>query len=61
MIHGTRVALMHAAKKEDRESRWVMELKNRSYNNVAAVALAAKHVRIIWAMLARGTEYRVAA
>lgn len=61
LIHGTRVALMHAAKKEDRKSRWVMELKNQSCNNVAAVALAAKHARIIWAMLARGTEYRVAA
>lgn len=61
LIHGTRVALMHAAKKEDRKSRWVMELKSRSCNNVAAVALAAKHARIIWAMLARGTEYRVAA
>jgi transposase len=61
LIHGTRTALMHAAKKEDRKSRWVVELKNRSCNNVAAVALAAKHARIIWAMLARGTEYRVVA
>lgn len=61
LIHGTRTALLHAAKKEDRKSRWVIELKNRSCNNVAAVALAAKHARIVWAMLAKGTEYRVAA
>lgn len=61
LIHGTRTALQHAAKREDRKSRWVMELKSRSCSNVAAVALAAKHARIIWAMLARGTEYRVAA
>lgn len=61
LIHGTRTALQYAAKKEDRKSRWVVELKNRSCNNVAAVALAAKHARIIWAMLARGTEYKVAA
>jgi transposase len=61
LIHGTRTALQHAAKKEDRKSQWVMELKSRSCNNVAAVALAAKHARIIWAMLVRGTEYRVAA
>lgn len=60
LIHGTRVALQHAAEKQDRKSRWVLELKNRSCNNVAAVALAAKHARIIWAMLARGTEYKVA-
>lgn len=61
LIHGTRVALQHAAEKQDRKSRWALELKNRSCNNVAAVALAAKHARIIWAMLARGTEYKVAA
>jgi poly-gamma-glutamate capsule biosynthesis protein CapA/YwtB (metallophosphatase superfamily) len=28
--------------------------------NVAAVALAAKHARIAWAILAHGTEYRPA-
>ena len=28
--------------------------------NVAAVALAAKHARIAWAMLAKGTEYQPA-
>lgn len=61
LIHGTRVALQHAANKQDRKSRWAMELKRRSCNNVAAVALAAKHARIVWAMLARGTEYRAAA
>ena len=39
---------------------FVERLKARSCNNVAAVALAAKNARIIWAMLARGTDYRVA-
>jgi poly-gamma-glutamate capsule biosynthesis protein CapA/YwtB (metallophosphatase superfamily) len=29
--------------------------------NVAAVALAAKHARIAWAILAHGTDYRPAA
>jgi hypothetical protein len=29
-------------------------------NNIAAVALAAKHARILWALLASGQEYRVA-
>lgn len=60
LIHGTRVALQHAIDKQDRKSRWAMALKSRSCNNVAAVALAAKHARIIWAMLARGTEYKIA-
>jgi hypothetical protein len=30
------------------------------YLNVAAVALAAKHARIAWAILAHGTDYRPA-
>lgn len=30
-------------------------------NNIAAVALAAKHARILWALLARGQDYRLAA
>jgi transposase len=54
LIHGTRSTLRSAAGNTDRKSRWVV-------NNVAAVALAARHARIIWAMLVRGTEYKVAA
>jgi transposase len=61
LIHGTRSALRSAAGKADRKSRWVVELQKRSCNNVAAVALAARHARIIWAMLVRGTEYKVTA
>ncbi|OGB24098.1 MAG: IS110 family transposase [Burkholderiales bacterium RIFCSPLOWO2_02_FULL_57_36] len=61
LIHGTRSAMRSMPGKTDRKSRWVVELQKRSCNNVAAVALAAKHARIMWAMLARGTEYKVAA
>ncbi len=61
LIHGTRSAMRSVAGKTDRKSRWVVELQKRSCNNVAAVALAAKHARIMWAMLARGTEYEVVA
>jgi poly-gamma-glutamate capsule biosynthesis protein CapA/YwtB (metallophosphatase superfamily) len=35
-------------------------LKERRHVNVAAVALAAKHARVAWAILAHGTEYRPA-
>ena len=59
LIHGTRSAMRSVAGKTDRKSQWVVELQKRSCNNVAAVALAAKHARIMWAMLARGTEYEV--
>lgn len=61
LIHGTRSALRLTANKTDKKSQWAEALKARACANVAAVALAAKNARIIWAMLARGTEYRVAA
>lgn len=44
--------------KTDRKAEWAKGLKARRHKNVAAVALAAKHARIAWAMLAHGTEYR---
>lgn len=59
LIHGTRSALRLTAGKLDRKSRWAEALKSRACANVAAVALAAKNARIIWAMLSQGTEYRV--
>lgn len=61
LIHGTRSAMRSMSGKTDRKSQWAVELQKRSCNNVAAVALAAKQARIMWAMLARGTEYKVAA
>lgn len=61
LIHGARSALRLTAKRNDRKSCWAESLKQRSGNNIAAIALAAKHARIIWAMLARETEYRLAA
>lgn len=61
LIHGTRSALQRMANKTDQKSLWAEALKARSCSNVAAVALAAKNARIIWAMLARGTEYRAVA
>ena len=60
LIHGTRTALQYATKKTDRKNCWAVALQGRSCANIAAVALAAKHARIMWAMLAKGTEYRMA-
>ena len=47
-------------KKTDAKSAWARRLKERRHVNVAAVALAAKHARIAWAILAHGTDYRPA-
>jgi transposase len=61
LIHGTRGVMRSVGGKTDRKSQWAVELQKRSCSNVAAVALAAKHARIMWAMLVKGTEYRTAA
>jgi transposase len=60
LVHGARAYLRVVDKKTDAKSAWVRRLKERRHVNVAAVALAAKHARIAWAILAHGTEYRPA-
>lgn len=60
LIHGARTELMYTHKREDKKSQWVENLKkNKSWNKVA-VALANKHARIIWAMLAHNEEFKPA-
>jgi transposase len=58
LVHGARAYLRVVDKKSDGKSVWARQLKERRHVNIAAVALAAKHARIAWAMLAKGTEYR---
>jgi transposase len=58
LIHGARAYLRIVDKRTDGKSAWARRLKERRHVNVVAVALAAKHARIAWAMLAKGTEYR---
>ena len=57
LIHGARSAVSRAHTKEDRLSRWVTALSERSHPNVAAVALANKTVRMAWVMLNSGADY----
>jgi transposase len=57
MIHGARSAVAAAKHKEDRLSRWITGIANRSHMNVAAVALANKNARMAWAMLRNKTDY----
>jgi transposase len=37
---------------------WISSLVNRRNKNVAAVAVANKNVRIMWALLAHDRDYR---
>ena len=50
LIHGARAALRFADRKQDRRSRWVMEVESRRGRNIAAVALANKTVRTSWVL-----------
>jgi transposase len=61
LIHGARTVLQSTAQRTDAKSQWVEALRQRRGDNIAAVALAAKHARILWALLAGGQEYRGAA
>lgn len=57
LIHGARSALRCAEGKDDRLLQWALKLKETKGFNVAAVALANKLARVIWAMLANGRRY----
>jgi transposase len=56
LIHGARSVLIARSHKLPSES-WLGGLLNRRNKNVAAVALANKNARILWAMLTRGEDY----
>lgn len=57
LIHGARAVVRYAENKTDSES-WLRKLMTRRNKNVAAVALANKNVRIVWALLAKGRMFR---
>jgi transposase len=49
---------MRTAKdKDDRLSRWIIDLQSRRHANVVAVALANKMARMAWAMMTRDVDY----
>ncbi len=57
MIHGARAVIRVAESKAEPES-WMSKLIGRRNNNVAAVALANKNARIVWALLAHDRMFR---
>ncbi|CAL8480640.1 transposase (plasmid) [Caballeronia sp. S22] len=56
LIHGARSVIQAASRKEQKED-WLQRLLQRRNPNVAAVALANKNARIVWALLARSREF----
>ncbi|CAL8472911.1 transposase [Caballeronia sp. S22] len=56
LIHGARSVIQAASRKEQKDY-WLQRLLQRRNPNVAAVALANKNARIVWALLARSREF----
>ena len=57
LIHGARAVLKVAGHKDDPRSRWLQNLCTRRNKNIAAVALANKNARIVWALLTQETDF----
>lgn len=54
----TRYCLLKTPEQTEQRTRWIQALVERRGKHIAVVALANKTARIIWALLARGEEYR---
>lgn len=58
LIHGARSAILIAKRCNQTTNPWLANLMNRRHPNVAAVALANKNARTVWALLAHGRDFR---
>jgi transposase len=59
LIHGARSVLQYCQGKNDPLNRWLQTLIERRGFNKAAVALANKNARILWAMATKNKTYEV--
>ena len=57
LIHGARAVVKAAAHKDDSQSLWINGLVKRRNRNIAAVAVANKNARVVWALLAKAEAY----
>jgi transposase len=57
LIHGARSVLLSLKRHPDRAGGWLARVAERRNPNIAAVALANKNARIVWALLAHGRDY----
>ena len=58
LIHGARAVIRVSERKLDQAAHWLTGIVNRRNKNVAAVALANKNARIVWALMAHDSEFR---
>lgn len=57
LIHGARSDIRVAERKANHAGSWLAGVMGRRNTNVAAVALANKNARIVWALLAHDRDY----
>ena len=57
LVLGARAVMRHVGKRP-RLDNWLLKIESHRHTNVAAVALANKTARTVWALLTRGGEYR---
>jgi transposase len=58
LVVGATSVINHAKPGSKSASAWLLQLLERKPRKLAAVALANKMARIVWAMMARGEAYR---
>ncbi len=59
LIHGARAVIYASQRKKGQMNSWLAGLLERRNSNVAAVALANKNARIIWAMLRNDRKFQI--
>ena len=59
-VQGALIVIRHLGEKSDPRSQWIRSLVARRGVHKAAVALAAKTLRVAWAIMARDERYRPA-
>jgi transposase len=60
LIMGARSMLQTALRRTDRLARWALSVRARRGYHRACVAIAAKHARIIWALLSKNQPLQLA-
>lgn len=60
LVHGGRAVVRCLGEKKDKRSRWARQLQDRRGYNRTAVAIANKNARIIWSVVSKDTEYKIA-
>jgi transposase len=58
LIHGARAVIRVSEHKHEQANDWLNQLVLRRNKNIAAVALANKNARVVWALLAQKREFR---